>query len=75
MTAFAFFMIILVLGVIVGNIMLLKHSAKMKMSLKNLNQDPIELARKRLQEKQQAKSKSAQSPADKQMNKQNKDDE
>ena len=41
--------IILVLGVIASNIMLLKHSANM--SMKNVNQDPIENARKRLEER------------------------
>jgi len=41
--------IVLVLGVVVGNIMLLKQSAKM--SMKNVNPDPIEQARKRLDER------------------------
>lgn len=44
----AIIIIIVVLGVIVSNIMLLKYSAKM--SLKNLNQDPIEKARQQLEE-------------------------
>ena len=41
--------IVLVLGAIISNIMLLKHSSKM--SMKNINQDPIENARKRLDER------------------------
>lgn len=40
----ALIVIALVLGVIVSNIMLLKHTANM--SMKNVNQDPIEKARK-----------------------------
>lgn len=44
----AIIIIIVVLGVIISNIMLLKYSAKM--SLKNFNQDPIEKARKQLEE-------------------------
>jgi len=42
----ALFIIVVVLGVIVSNIMLLKYSAKM--SLKNVNQDPIEKAKETL---------------------------
>jgi beta-lactam-binding protein with PASTA domain len=38
--------IVIVLGVIVGNIMLLKHTAKF--SMKNINRDPIEDAKERL---------------------------
>ena len=50
MSSFAVVIIIVVLGVIIGNIMLLKHTAHL--SLKNLKQDPIdqakyELARRR----------------------------
>ncbi|KPV96062.1 MULTISPECIES: DUF2897 family protein [unclassified Pseudoalteromonas] len=44
--------IAIVLGVIWSNIALLKHSAKMDM--KNFNQDPIEKARRSLEEKQRA---------------------
>ena len=49
MTAFAVLIIILVLGIIVSNILLLKHSAKL--SMKNLKQDPIENAKKLLEER------------------------
>jgi hypothetical protein len=40
----AILIIFVVLGVVVSNIMLLKYSAKF--SFKNVNQDPIEKARK-----------------------------
>lgn len=49
MTLFAGFIIVLVLGIIVSNILLLKHSAKF--SMKNLKQDPIENAKKLLEER------------------------
>ncbi len=66
MTWTALFIIIVVLGVILGNIMLLKYSAKM--SMKNINQDPIEKARERLKErelqsaKKQSQSQSQEKP-------------
>ncbi|WP_372770347.1 DUF2897 family protein [Pseudoalteromonas sp.] len=44
--------IAIVFGVVWSNIALLKHSAKMDM--KNFNQDPIEKARRSLEEKQRA---------------------
>lgn len=44
--------IAIVFGVVWSNIALLKHSAKLDM--KNFNQDPIEKARRSLDEKQQA---------------------
>ena len=44
--------IAIVLGVVWSNIALLKHSAKMDM--KNFNQDPIEKARRSLEEKHRA---------------------
>lgn len=50
MTSFALIIILVVLGVIVGNLMLLKHSAKF--SMKNINQDPIERAKQTLKERQ-----------------------
>ncbi|MDC2887814.1 DUF2897 family protein [Psychrosphaera algicola] len=40
MSGFAIVIIVIALGMIVGNIMLLKHSAKF--SMKNLKQEPIE---------------------------------
>ena len=46
------FIIALVFGIVWSNIALLKHSAKMDM--KNFNQDPIEKARRSLEEKQRA---------------------
>jgi hypothetical protein len=52
MTGFAIVIILVALGVIIGNIMLLKHSAKVKMGIKNFNQDPIEKARKTLAERE-----------------------
>ncbi|MDA8621648.1 DUF2897 family protein [Psychrosphaera sp.] len=51
----ALFIIIVVLGVIVSNIMLLKYSAKM--SLKNVNQDPIEKAKEALKERDKDEDK------------------
>ncbi len=54
MNFLALIIIVLVLGVIVGNIMLLKHSAKF--SLKGLNQDPIEKAKVTLAERNKNKS-------------------
>lgn len=42
--------IALVFGVVISNILLLKHSASM--SMKNFNQDPIEKARQRLEERE-----------------------
>ncbi len=53
MTSFALLITLLVLGVIIGNLMLLKHSAKF--SMKNFNQDPIERARQSLEEKKESK--------------------
>lgn len=50
----ALIIIVLALGVIVGNIMLLKHSAKFP--LKGLNQDPIEKAKATLAERNKNKS-------------------
>ncbi len=44
----ALLIILVVLAVIVSNIMLLKYSAKF--NLKNLNQDPIEKAKKQLEQ-------------------------
>jgi hypothetical protein len=52
MTGFAIVIIIVALGVIVGNIMLLKHSAKVKMGIRNFNQDPIEKAKRTLEERE-----------------------
>ncbi|QTH64339.1 DUF2897 family protein [Psychrosphaera ytuae] len=49
-------LIVLVLGVVISNIMLLKHSSKF--SMKNFNQDPIDNARQRLEEREKNKSKS-----------------
>ena len=49
----ALIIIVIVIGVIVSNIMLLKHSAKM--SMKNFNQDPIENAKQTLKERQRQK--------------------
>lgn len=49
----AFFIIIVVLAVIVSNIMLLKYSAKM--SMKNINQDPIDQAKAKLKEREEHK--------------------
>lgn len=43
----AFGIILVAIGVVVGNIMLLKHSAKT--SIKKFNQDPIENAKKELE--------------------------
>lgn len=40
MSGFAILIIVVALGMIIGNIMLLKHSAKF--SMKSLKQDPIE---------------------------------
>lgn len=45
--------IALVFGIVISNIMLLKHSASM--SMKHLNQDPLEKARQRLDEREKAK--------------------
>lgn len=53
MTSFALIIILVVLGIIVGNIMLLKHSAHL--SLKNVKQDPIEKAREQLKLKSEPK--------------------
>lgn len=47
--------IVIVFGIVWSNIALLKHSAKMDM--KNFNQDPIEKARRSLEEKQRASKK------------------
>jgi uncharacterized membrane-anchored protein YhcB (DUF1043 family) len=55
MNIFVIIIIVLVLGVVVGNILLLKHSAKL--SMKNVNQDPIEQARKRLEDRINSKDK------------------
>lgn len=44
----AILIILVVLGVIVSNIMLLKYSAKLTM--KNINQDPIEKAKQQLEQ-------------------------
>ena len=55
MNILAIIIIVLVLGVVIGNIMLLKHSAKL--SMKNINPDPIEEARKRLEERISSKDK------------------
>ncbi|MBU2882214.1 DUF2897 family protein [Psychrosphaera sp. B3R10] len=44
MSGFAIVIIVIALGMIVGNIMLLKHSAKF--SMKNLKQEPIENSKK-----------------------------
>ena len=53
MSTWAVILIIaLVFGIVWSNIALLKHSAKMDM--KNFNQDPIEKARRSLEEKQRA---------------------
>ena len=52
--------IILVLGVIIGNIMLLKHSAKF--TTKNLKQDPIEKARELLKEREKQDKKGSDKP-------------
>ena len=52
----ALFIIVVVLGVIVSNIMLLKYSAKM--SLKNVNQDPIEKAKETLKTREGVQDKS-----------------
>ena len=49
MNIIAIVVTLLVLGVIVGNIMLLKHSAKFPMT--RVTSDPIEQARNRLEEK------------------------
>ena len=48
----------MVLGVIVSNIMLLKYSAKFPMT-KNINQDPIEQAIKRKQQREQQEKNSS----------------
>lgn len=47
MSVFAVVIILVALGMIVGNIMLLKHSAKF--SMKNLKQDPLEKAKEQLE--------------------------
>ena len=53
MSTWAVILIIaVVFGIVWSNIALLKHSAKMDM--KNFNQDPIEKARRSLEEKQRA---------------------
>lgn len=49
----ALLIILLVLGVIVGNIMLIKYSAKF--NLKNVNQDPIEKAKQQFENQKQSK--------------------
>ena len=55
MSVWAVILIIaIVFGVVWSNIALLKHSAKMDM--KNFNQDPIEKARRSLEEKQRAEN-------------------
>lgn len=46
-------LILIVLGVVVGNISLLKYSAKFDM--KKFNQDPIEKAKQSLEEKEKSK--------------------
>lgn len=57
MTGFVWLIIIVALGVIVGNIMLLKHSASM--SMKNLKQDPIENAKRQLAAKKREASEAS----------------
>ena len=51
MTLTAFIIIVLVLGIIVSNILLLKHSAKFPM--KKINQDPIEKAKQTLKDRKE----------------------
>ena len=51
MSLTAFLIILLVLGIIVSNIMLLKHSAKFPMT--KVKQDPIENAKKKLKEREE----------------------
>jgi len=55
MSGFAIVIIIVVLAIIIGNLMLLKHTAKF--SLKNFNQDPIENAKKELERRKLEDSK------------------
>lgn len=54
----AFWIIAIVIGVIISNVMLVKYTAHFKM--KNINQDPIEKAKqsiKEREEKEQTKNK------------------
>ncbi|MBU2918792.1 DUF2897 family protein [Psychrosphaera sp. F3M07] len=55
MNILAIIIIVLVLGMVVGNIMLLKHTAKF--SMKRLNQDPIEIAKETLAQRKQDQDK------------------